>query len=133
MLHFIQLFAGTALAQTPTPSGAPAAPTPPDTFTPGALVFLVIMAVFYMLLIRPQQKKLDEQTKMIKALTRGDRVITAGGVHGKIVKIEGDDALIIEIADGVQVKVVRNTVSALAAKTEPAKTDESNSENEKKD
>ena len=74
----------------------------------------------------PQTRKLKEQNKMIKALTRGDRIVTAGGIHGKITKLEGDDTLVVEIANGVEIKVVRSTVNALAAKTEPvpAKADE---------
>jgi preprotein translocase subunit YajC len=121
MLDLTHLFAGTVFAQTPaspaeTPGGSP------SSIGMSFLPLLLIFAVFYMLLIRPQQKKLEEQTKMIKALKRGDRVITAGGIHGKIVKLEGDDNLVVEIADGVQVKVVRSTVSMLAAKTEPVST-----------
>lgn len=84
---------------------------------------VLILLVFYMLIIRPQQQKIDKQEKMIKALRRGDRVITSGGIHGKIVKLEGDDNLIVEIADGVQVKVVRSHVSGLEAKTDPAASD----------
>lgn len=84
------------------------------------LPIILIFGVFYVLIIRPQQKKMEEQNKMIKALQRGDRIITSGGIHGKIVKVENDDNLIIEIADGVQIKVVRSHVSGLAAKTQPA-------------
>jgi preprotein translocase subunit YajC len=80
---------------------------------------LLIFAVFYVLIIRPQQKKMDEQAKMIKALRRGDRVITTGGIHGKIAKLDGDDNLIVEIADGVQIKILRTAVQGLAAKTDP--------------
>jgi preprotein translocase subunit YajC len=134
MLDITHLFSGTALAQAPTaPVEAPGGS--PSSIGMSFLPLLLIFGVFYLLLIRPQQKKMDEQAKMVKALKRGDRVITSGGIHGKIAKLEGDDTLIVEIADGVQVKVVRNTVSALAAKTEPAaaaKADEAAGE-EKKD
>jgi len=123
MLDIAQFFVGTAFAQ------ADASPIAPPGGAGGSMMMsflplLLIFGVFYILLIRPQQKKLDEQTKMIKALQHGDRVVTAGGIHGKIVKLEGDDTLVVEIADGVQVKVVRNTVGSLIAKTEPAKTDD---------
>ena len=49
---------------------------------------------------------------MIKALQRGDRVVTSGGIHGKIAKIEGDTQLILEIADGVQIKIDRDNIAA---------------------
>ncbi len=116
-----QLLITSAMAQTPQ---APVT-LPGGSGTSTLMNFLplfLIFGVFYFLLIRPQQKKLEEQNKMLQALKRGDRIITAGGVHGKIVKLDGDDALIVEIADGVQIKVVRSTVSNLAAKTEPATT-----------
>lgn len=124
MLDLAHLFIASALAQTPpaVPVVAPALQA--DGGAGGVamqfLPLLLIFAVFYVLLIRPQQKKLDEQAKMIKALTRGDRIITAGGIHGKVTRLEGDDALMVEIANGVEIKVVRSTVQALAAKTEPA-------------
>jgi preprotein translocase subunit YajC len=128
MFDIAHLFVNSAFAQTAAPDAPGGSPSSIGmSFVP----LLLIMGVFYVLLIRPQQKKLDEQNKIIKALKRGDRVITAGGIHGKIVKLEGDDQLIVEIADGVQVKVVRNTISTLAAKTEPAKTDESTASDKK--
>ena len=133
MLDISHLFIGTALAQA-------AAGAPPDAAPGGQfgifLPIVLILGVFYVLLIRPQQKKMDELTRVIKGLKRGDRIITAGGVHGKIVKFDGDENLIVEIADGVQIKVVRNTVSTLAAKTEPvpkaANTDDPAAKAEKK-
>jgi len=88
------------------------------------LPFILIFGVFYFIVIRPQQKKLDEQAKMIKALQRGDRIITNSGIHGKISKVEGDDHLMVEIADGVHVKMERSHVQALAAKTQPIPSDE---------
>jgi preprotein translocase subunit YajC len=118
MLDIAHLFAGSALAQTAgdtasTPGGSSSVMM---SFLPLVLIFLV----FYALIIRPQNKKIEAQEKMIKALKRGDRVVTAGGIYGKITKLEGDDVLVVEIADGVQVKVTRSSVSALVAKTEPA-------------
>lgn len=87
------------------------------------LPFILIFLVFYVLVIRPQQRRLADQDKMIKALQRGDRVVTSGGIHGKIAQVEGNEVLMVEIADGVQIKIDRSSVSALEAKTEPAKTD----------
>jgi preprotein translocase subunit YajC len=113
MFDITQLFVSTAYAQG---AGSSPAGSIGMSFVP----LLLIFAVFYVLLIRPQQKKLDDHEKMVKALKRGDRVITGGGMHGKIVKVLDDNEhVLVEIADGVQVKIVRNTVSSLAAKTEP--------------
>lgn len=116
MFDLTQFFISPAYAQE-------AASTPPGGSNTSMLMnflpIILIFGVFYVLIIRPQQKKMEEQTKMIKALQRGDRVITSGGIHGKIVKVENDDNLIVEIAEGVQVKIVRSHVSGLAIKTQP--------------
>ncbi|MGE3623922.1 MAG: preprotein translocase subunit YajC [Bdellovibrionales bacterium] len=137
MLDIPSLFASPAFAQEATAPAADAAPPGGlGSIGMGFLPLLLIFAVFYILLIRPQQKRLDEQARMVKALKRGDRIVTGGGVHGKITKVLDDNEnLMVEIADGVQIKVVRNTVTALAAKTEPviAKSDEPANDAEKKD
>jgi preprotein translocase subunit YajC len=116
MLDLMQILITPAYAQA-------AAVAPPGgsntSMVMNFLPIILIFGVFYVLIIRPQQKKMEEQTKMIKSLQRGDRVITSGGIHGKIVKLDGDDNLIVEIADGVQIKMVRSHVSSLAAKTQP--------------
>lgn len=75
------------------------------------LPLFLIFAVFYFLLIRPQQKKIDEHEKMIKALKKGDKVITGGGIVGSVVKLDDESHVTVEIADGVRVKVVRATIS----------------------
>ncbi len=120
MLDFAHLLIGSALAQGTAP--APASGMDPNSMFASISNFLpliLIFVVFYVLIIRPQQKKMAEQDKMIKALKRGDRVVISGGIYGKITKLE-DDTLTVEIADGVNVKVVRAQVQALAAKTDTA-------------
>ena len=129
MFDLTQLFINSAYAQA---AGAPEAPA--GSVGMSFVPLLLILGVFYVLLIRPQQKKLQEQEKMIKSLKRGDRVVTAGGIHGKISKLLDDgEHLMLEIADGLHVKVVRNTIVSLAAKTEPAKADTPVTEEDKKD
>ena len=86
---------------------------------------ILIFAIMYFLLIRPQQKKVKEHQKMVEALRRGDQVVTQGGVIGKVTKVkEAADGqapeVEIEIADGVKVRVVRHTVAQVLSKTEPA-------------
>jgi preprotein translocase subunit YajC len=81
---------------------------------------ILIFAIMYFLLIRPQQKKLKEHQAMVAALRRGDQVVTQGGLIGKVSKVKDDQELELEIADGVKVRVVRNTIAQVLNKTEPA-------------
>jgi preprotein translocase subunit YajC len=77
---------------------------------------LLIFVVFYFLLIRPQQRKMKAHRDMVGALKRGDRVLTAGGIIGTVVKIEDDNTLLIDIAKDVRVRVARGTISELLTK-----------------
>ena len=79
------------------------------------LPLVAIFAVFYFLLIRPQQKRAKEHKKMVEALAKGDEVITSGGTLGKITGL-GDSFVTVEIANGVEVKVQRQAISALMPK-----------------
>ncbi len=83
--------------------------------------FVLIFAIMWLLLIRPQQKKMKEHRAMVEGLRRGDQVVTAGGLIGKVSKVKEDGEIEVEIADGVKVRVVKQTVSAVMSKTEPAK------------
>ncbi len=86
---------------------------------------ILIFAIMYFLLIRPQQKKLKEHQAMVKALRRGDQVVTQGGIVGKVTKVlDGADTagqVEVEIAEGVKVKVIQSTISQVLNKTEPTK------------
>lgn len=81
---------------------------------------ILIFAIMYFLLIRPQQKKLKDMKAMVNALRRGDQVLTGGGIIGKVVKVGDDGVLEVEIAEGVKVKVPRHTITQVMSKTEPA-------------
>ena len=81
---------------------------------------ILIFAIMYFLLIRPQQKKVKEHQAMVEALRRGDQVVTAGGLVGKVTKVREDGEVEVEIASGVNVRVVKHTISAVRSKTEPA-------------
>jgi len=72
---------------------------------------VLIFAVFYFLLIRPQQKKMKEHKAMVAAISKGDKVVTAGGLLGTIVKVEDDRIASVEIAENVKVKIVRATIT----------------------
>lgn len=78
---------------------------------------LLIIVVFYFLIIRPNQKKIKEHDDMVKNLRRGDKVVTAGGVVGVISKIEDDNIIILEVAENVKIRVLRDTISTVMAKT----------------
>ncbi len=80
----------------------------------GIFMLLAMFAIFYFLLIRPQQKRAKQHKAMIDALKAGDQVVTAGGIHGRIVAVQ-DKAVTLEIASGVRVKV--NRVSIAGAST----------------
>lgn len=81
---------------------------------------ILIFAIMYFLLIRPQQKKLKDHRAMVEALRRGDTVLTQGGVIGKISKVKEDGEVEVEIAEGVKVRVLRSTIAQVISKTEPA-------------
>ncbi|MEM7732112.1 MAG: preprotein translocase subunit YajC [Pseudomonadota bacterium] len=81
---------------------------------------ILIFAIMWFLLIRPQQKKLKEHRAMVEALRRGDQVVTQGGLIGKVSKVKDDDEIEVEIASGVKVRVVRGTIAQVLSKTEPA-------------
>lgn len=88
------------------------------------LPLVLIFVVFYFLLIRPQQKKAKAHREMLAALRRGDRVVTAGGLIGTITRIASDTELMLEISDGVRVRVMRGMVSDVMARTEARDSDD---------
>lgn len=81
---------------------------------------ILIFAIMYFLLIRPQQKKAKEHKAMVEALRRGDQVVTQGGVIGKVTKVKENNEVEVEIAEGVKVRVVQSTIVTVLSKTEPA-------------
>ena len=109
------LFVKEAFAMAPPADGA-AAPDGIAGLLAGPLPMLVIMfAIFYFLLIRPQQKKAKEHKEMLAALKVGDKVLTGGGIYGKISGID-QDVITVEISQGVEIKVNRGYVSGIADK-----------------
>lgn len=87
-----------------------------STLIPFVLIFLIM----WLLLIRPQQKKMKEHRAMVEALRRGDQVVTAGGIIGKVTKVKDDGEIEVELAKDVTVRVLRHTVTNVISKTEPA-------------
>ncbi len=81
---------------------------------------ILIFAIMYFLLIRPQQKKAKDHQAMVMAVRRGDQVVTQGGIMGKVSKVKDDGEIEVEIATGVKVRVIKATLSQVISKTEPA-------------
>ena len=87
------------------------------------LPFVLIFVIMYFLILRPQQQRVKRHQEMVKALRRGDTVVTSGGLVGKVTKVVDDDHIEIEIADGVKVRHLRAMVSEVRVKGEPVKDD----------
>jgi len=75
----------------------------------GIIMLVIMFAIFYFLLIRPQQKRAKQHKQLIEALKVGDQVITAGGIHGKVAAIQ-ENVVTIEVATGVKIKINRSSV-----------------------
>ncbi len=82
---------------------------------------ILIVVIMYFLVLRPQQQRVKQHQSMVKALRRGDTVVTNGGLVGKVTKVVDDDQIEVEIADGVRVRQMRSMVSEVRAKGEPVK------------
>lgn len=106
------MFITPAYAQSP--SGG-------SDFLVNMLPILLIIVIFYFLIIRPQQQRMKEHRSMVAAVRRGDIIVSAGGVVGKVTKVIDDNEVQVEIAEGVRVKLVRSTISEVRAKGEPVK------------
>ena len=96
------------------------------------LPLVLIFVVFYFLIIRPQQKKVKEHKAMIDALKRGDRIVTSGGMIGTVQRVVNEREAVVEIADGVRVRIIRSMVAEILAKSEAAGADDKPEKAEKK-
>jgi preprotein translocase subunit YajC len=103
-----------------TPAYAQAAGGAGGGLTGMIVPMVLVFAIMYFLMIRPQQKKMKEHQGMLEALRRGDQVVTAGGLIGKVVKVKDDNEVELELAEGVKVRVVKTTIAQVMSKTEPA-------------
>lgn len=113
----IALFAQTFLIQSAhAQAGEPSAQSALIQFLP--LVFIFV--IFYFLLIRPQAQARKKHMEMVSNVRRGDVVVTAGGIVGKVTKVLESDEVMVELADNVSVKVVKATLSDVRTKPQPA-------------
>jgi len=82
---------------------------------------IFIFGIMYFLLIRPQQQRMKQHKQMVENVRRGDTVVTAGGIVGRVTKVgqPEDSEITVEIADNVQIRVVKSTLSEVRAKSQP--------------
>lgn len=108
----MSFFISDALAEAaPAAAGASQQPGMLEALFP----FVILFIVFYFLLIRPQSKRAKEHKKLVEALAKGDEVLTQGGVYGKITEV-AEEAITVEVADNVQVKLQRAAVASVLPK-----------------
>jgi preprotein translocase subunit YajC len=104
-----------------TPAYAQAAGGDATGMLTSLLPFALIFVIMYFLILRPQQKRVKDHAEMVKNLRRGDTIVTSGGLVGKVTKVVDDDQVEMEISDGVRIRQMRQMISAVRAKGEPAK------------
>ena len=92
---------------------------------------VLIFIVFYFLLIRPQQSKMKQQKEMLAGVKRGDRVVTGGGFIGLVTKVIGDNELQVEIADGVRVRILKQTITDIVTRGESVRGGKESDEDDK--
>ncbi|MBL4767122.1 MAG: preprotein translocase subunit YajC [Rhodobacteraceae bacterium] len=84
------------------------------------LPLILIFGIMYFLLIRPQQQKVKKHRAMVEAVKRGDRIVTQGGLLGKVTKVKDDYEVEVELAEGIKVRLVKATIANVTDRTEPA-------------
>lgn len=99
-----------------TAAAAAANPNSATAILVGIAPWLLIFLIFYMLMIRPQQKRVKEHQASIAAIKKGDEVITGGGIRGRVTKVSDDEAE-VEIAQGIRVRVVKGTLAQVLTKS----------------
>ena len=81
-------------------------------------LMIALFAIFYFLTIRPQQQRAKQHKEMLNNLRRGDTVVTAGGIVARVAKVKDDAEVMVEIADNVQIRVLKNTLTEVRAKAQ---------------
>jgi preprotein translocase subunit YajC len=92
---------------------------------------VLIFVVFYFLLIRPQQNKAKQQREMLGGVKRGDRVVTGGGIIGLVTKVIGDNELQVELAEGVRVRIIKQTITDIITRGESVRGAKESDEDDK--
>ena len=87
-----------------------------DPFVSTLVPLVLLFGIFYFLLIRPQQQRLKAHQELVASVKRGDTVVTAGGLIGKVAKVKDDGEILVEIADNVQVRVLKATLTEVRSR-----------------
>ena len=98
------------------------APGPAGFFT-SIIPFIAIIAIFYFLIIRPQNRKRKETEKMLSALKKGDRIVTIGGIHGTVQNVK-DTTVIVKVDDNIKLEFLRSAVSTVITSAKEEKNEE---------
>ncbi|HEY4265785.1 MAG TPA: preprotein translocase subunit YajC [Micropepsaceae bacterium] len=77
---------------------------------------LLLFGIFYFLLIRPQQQRVKAHQQLVEGVKRGDTVVTSGGMIGRVAKVKDDGEIMVEIADNVQVRILKSTLTEVRSK-----------------
>jgi len=106
---------GLAFAADPATGTQTASSGIQSILNSGVPMFVIMIGIFYFLLIRPQQKKAKEHRSLLDALKKGDSVITAGGIYGKVTTVD-ENIVNLEIATGVNIKIKKGHIAEVAKK-----------------
>ena len=82
---------------------------------------VMIMAIFWFLILRPQQKRMKEHQAMLANVRRGDTIVTAGGIVGKINKVVDETEVLVDTGEGAKLRIVKSAITEVRVKGEPAK------------
>ena len=113
------MFVTSAMAQDTTTPAAPAMGAT-DLLIQFAPILLLVV-IFWLLIFRPQQKRMKAQQAMLSTITRGDTVVTSGGLIGKVTKVTDEEQIEVEVAEGVRVRQMKSMIAEVRAKGEPVK------------
>jgi preprotein translocase subunit YajC len=102
----------------------------PTSFITSLVPFAAIIAIFYFLIIRPQNKKQKDTQKMLAALKKGDKIVTIGGIHGTIQSVK-ESSVIVKVDENTKVEFSRSAISGVEAVAKEDKTEKPESKNEK--
>ena len=93
-------------------AGAAAAPSPADQMLHMFAILAITIGIFYFMIIRPQQKKQRDTEAMLKAVKKGDRVLTSGGIFGTVIgkKGEKEDVVVLKVSDEVKMEFARHSI-----------------------
>ncbi len=94
-----------------------AAPGGIESILSSIVPFLLIIVIFYFLILRPQQKRQKERAKLLESIKKGDKIITAGGLHGMVEGLD-DKTLLVKVSDNVKLKIERSAVTTIVGVTD---------------